>query len=145
MSDLFQTGVQWLSATRITHLTQDVVIRRPGTTGVTLKATVPSCQADTIQQGVKIQTQYFDFMFLRQDLLDNDIPLERGIEIVWNDKIFQIAFDKRLLWYYNDPFHLDIVIQTTYQKDVPDPLENITFDSTLVTFDSTTAFTMDQS
>lgn len=117
MTDWLKKSAEWLSKERHKKLTQDVVIRIPGSVGVPLLATVPSCQTETMMNGVKIQTQYYDFIFRNQDLKDKGIVLCRGLLIEWENKVYEIAFDKKLLFYPSDPFDIDMTIQTVFKGD----------------------------
>lgn len=126
MADLLKLGVDWLATQMDNHMSETVVVRnsllpRPPAVGAplpdaTVKAVLPSCMSEIISNGVKMQSQYFDFIFSVAELTTAScFPPERGMEVVYDSKVFEIAIDKRTLWYYLDPFHKRVVVKTVYK------------------------------
>lgn len=106
MTDLLKTAADWKQKTRHENCTQDVLLG-----GVSLKATFSGSEAYTEQGGDKVGVRYFNFIFRTKDIIDNGISLVRGLELLYNNESYELAYNKRVLTYYDDPFQLDIVLQ----------------------------------
>jgi len=112
MEDMLQWGLNHLQTTRHNHMTQEVMIGFIKEEAVPLQATKSASKAQSTQNRVGLNTHHFDFMFRRSDLIANDIQIQRGLRIWDESNTYEIAFQGKLLWYYNDPAQLDVVIQT---------------------------------
>ena len=86
-------------------------------TGVPLKATISFDDAETNPNGVKLQSQHVNFIFRASDLKKYNVVVERGLTINWKNNIFELAYDKRELWEWNDPHHMDMILKTVYKKE----------------------------
>lgn len=126
MADLLKLGVNWLATQMDNHMSEEVVVRNqitarpPAVTAplpdATVKAVLPSCMSEITSNGVKIQSQHFDFIFSVAELTTAGcFPPERGLEVIYDGKIFEIAIERRALWYYLDPFHKRVVVKTIYK------------------------------
>ena len=111
MANLFAKASQWLSDVRVATCSEDVEIK-VGDTWIPTKATVSSTNADTNQSGVKLQTQYHHFIIKTLFLISNSVVLDRGLLIRRAGKLYEIGYDKRALWEYNDPAGVDTIIMT---------------------------------
>lgn len=105
--DLFQSASQWLSDVREASASQDVTIN-----GVPFKATVSATNADTNLDGHKLQAQYTHFIIKKAALLAASITIDRGLNIIYNGRKYEIGYDKRLLFEPNDPAGIDLIIST---------------------------------
>ena len=112
MTDYLQWGLNFLQETRHQHMTQEVLIGFSEEEAVPLQATLSETDTLSITRQVGLHSQYFDFIFRKSDLVEEGIEIQRGLRIWYNDLVYEIAFQGRLLFYYNDPMELDVVIQT---------------------------------
>ena len=107
MTNLLKVGAEWKQQLRHEHSTEEVTLG-----GVSLRATFSGHNAYTEQGGDKVDVKYFHFIFRTKDIVDNSIDLVRGLKILYNSDVYELAFDRRIMYYYDDPFKLDIVLQT---------------------------------
>jgi hypothetical protein len=103
-------ALEWHQAQR--HATASNVV----IDGVAVKASVPDVSSFVEQEGVKSNTQYKMFTFRKKDL--DNVKLIRGTEIVFNNQVYQIAYDKKLLVEEDDAFGLDINVYTVHRGTV---------------------------
>ncbi len=72
-------------------------------------------QADQIN----LQSQHFRLLFRNEDFLNNNIPIVRGLKIWFQDNVFEIAYQGRLLFEYNDLITMrDLIIQVVFKEKV---------------------------
>lgn len=105
--DLFQSASKWLSQVREASASSTVSIN-----GVPFKATISATNADTNLEGHKLQTQYTHFIIRTARLKAAGVVLDRGLEIHYAGRKYEIAYDKRLLFEPNDPAGIDTIIST---------------------------------
>lgn len=119
MADLLKIGVDWLTTQMTNHMSQDILIGYPGQIRHTIVAVLPACNVESIENGVRVQSQYFEFIIETELLKSRDLlPPSRGLQIEWDEKLFEIAFDKRILWDYLDPFHKNVTVKTVFKGAV---------------------------
>jgi len=72
-------------------------------------------QADQLN----LQSQHFRLLFRNEDFLNNNIPIVRGLKIWYQNNVFEIAYQGRLLFEYNDLITMrDIIIQVVFKEKI---------------------------
>lgn len=107
-------GLAWFEEARAESLVEDVEVTLPGFTGVILPATVTSSSTNTDNNRVKLQAHYFHFIFVTASLVATKIPINRGLIIRRTSeplKVYELAWEGKAMFYYNDPNKLAIVLQ----------------------------------
>jgi hypothetical protein len=120
MDEMLEWGLEWVQQTRHTTMTRLVSIGYTKETAVELAATLSESDSQSVSQRVGTHMQYFDFIFRKQDLVDNELNIQRGLKIWDGTDVFEIGFQGKLMFYYNDPHQNDVVIQTVKKESLSD-------------------------
>jgi len=105
MSNQLRKGAEWAQKMRHLHHTEEITVG-----GVSLLATTPATETEVERNGVKLATKFSAFIVRNQDI--TDVPIRRGVEIVWGTKTYEVTNEGGHTHYFNDPFELDVVIMT---------------------------------
>ena len=111
-------GLTWFQEQRQTHCTEDILIGYVKASAVALKATKTSDDGQSTQNHLTLQKQIFHFVVRRSDLIDNNIKLHRGLKIWHEDDEYELSYESKDLYEYNDPLKLDVVLKTVLVTDV---------------------------
>ena len=111
-------GLTWFQEQRQTHCTEDILIGYVKASAVALKATKTSDDGQSTQNHLTLQKQIFHFVVRRSDLTDNNIKLHRGSKIWHEDDEYELSYESKDLYEYNDPLKLDVVLKTVLVTDV---------------------------
>lgn len=111
-------GLTWFQKQRQTHCTEDILIGYVKASAVALKATKTSDDGQSTQNHLTLQKQIFHFVVRRSDLIDNNIKLHRGLKIWHEDDEYELSYESKDLYEYNDPLKLDVVLKTVLVTDV---------------------------
>lgn len=116
MADFIARAAAWVSSYREKHASQDVVLKWPANqVGVPVKATVSGTLPESNADGVRLHTQYTHFVVKYQTLITFGVMLDRGLVVEWGGKVFELAYEKRAMWEWNDPHHVDVILKTVYK------------------------------
>jgi len=111
-------GLTWFQEQRQTHCTEDILIGYVKASAVALKATKTSDDGQSTQNHLTLQKQIFHFVVRRSDLIDNNIKIHRGLKIWHNDDEYELSYESKDIYEYNDPLKLDVVLKTVLVTDV---------------------------
>ena len=111
-------GLAWFQTQRQLHCTEDILIGFTRLDAVTIKATATSDDAQSTQNHLTLQKQIFHFVVRRSDLVDNSIKLQRGLKIWYKFDEYELTYESKDMYEYNDPSRLDIVLKTVLVDDV---------------------------
>ena len=111
-------GLTWFQEQRQAHCTEDILIGYVKSDAVALKATKTSDDGQSTQNHLTLQKQIFHFVVRRSDLIDNNIKLHRGLRIWHEDDEYELSYESKDLYEYNDPLKLDVVLKTVLVTDV---------------------------
>lgn len=111
-------GLTWFQEQRQAHCTEDILIGYVKADAVALKATKTSDDGQSTQNHLTLQKQIFHFVVRRSDLIDNNIKLHRGLRIWHEDDEYELSYESKDLYEYNDPLKLDVVLKTVLVTDV---------------------------
>lgn len=111
-------GLTWFQEQRQTHCTEDILIGYVKAEAAALKATKTSDDGQSTQNHLTLQKQIFHFVVRRSDLIDNNIKLHRGLKIWHEDDEYELSYESKDLYEYNDPLKLDVVLKTVLVTDV---------------------------
>lgn len=111
-------GLTWFQEQRQAHCTEDILIGYIKADAVALKATKTSDDGQSTQNHLTLQKQIFHFVVRRSDLIDNNIKLHRGLRIWHEDDEYELSYESKDLYEYNDPLKLDVVLKTVLVTDV---------------------------
>lgn len=117
MGNFIAEGLTWFQQQRQLHCTDDILIGLTIDTAVTIKATVVADDADSTQNRMVLQGQKFHFVVRRSDLVANNIKLQRGLRIWHSDDMYELAYDQKDVYEYNDPQKNDVVLKTVLVTD----------------------------
>jgi hypothetical protein len=110
--DVLQNGLQWLQDYTESVMVQNVKLSYPGRSEWDATARVTSCDGIILQEGQKIQVQYFVFVISTKHFPE---PPQRGMLITWNGNVYEIAIQGKLLWEFDDPHQLNYAIRTVFK------------------------------
>lgn len=110
-------GLAWFQEQRQTHCTIEVSIGLTVETAVAMQATKVSDDGQSTQNRVTIQKQIFHFVVRRSDLINANIKLQRGLKIWEGTDVYELAYESKDIYEYNDPARLDIVLKTVLIDD----------------------------
>jgi len=111
-------GLTWFQEQRQTHCTEDILIGYVKANAVALKATKTADDGQSTQNQLTLQKQIFHFVVRRSDLIDNNIKIHRGLKIWHNDDEYELSYESKDIYEYNDPLKLDVVLKTVLVTDV---------------------------
>lgn len=117
MSDMISKGLTWFQNMRQLHCSQEILIGFDVGTATPIRATVSSDEATSTQNRITLQKVTFHFVVRRIDLEENSIKLHRGLKIWYKGDTYEVAFEHKDIYEYNDPNRLDIILKTVLTKD----------------------------
>lgn len=117
MPSFIDKGLTWFQKERQLHCTEDVLIGTTLGTAIPLKATKTSDDGQSTQNHLTLQKQIFHFVVRRSDLVANNIKLHRGIKIWHDDDQYELSYESKDIYEYNDPLKLDIVLKAVLVDD----------------------------
>jgi hypothetical protein len=116
MTDFIASAAKWISDYREKIASQQVRLKWPGNTvGILIQATVSGTLPESNADGVKLHTQYTHFVVKYATLTSSGVVIDRGLTIEWDGNLFELAYEKRAMWEWNDPHHIDIILKTIYK------------------------------
>jgi len=118
MANFMQQGLTWFQTQRQLHCTEDILIGFTKLTAQTIKATASSDDAQSTQNHVTIQKQIFHFVVRRSDLVSKSIKLQRGLKIWYKHDEYELTYESKDMYEYNDPTRLDIILKAVLVDDV---------------------------
>ena len=91
MSDLLQSGIEWLDAQRKAYMSQSVTYRR-GVDEVTISATLGTSEEEVYDDTTSMKVKRNDFLITAADLiLDSELTEpEPGDQIVYGTKTYEV-------------------------------------------------------
>lgn len=113
MTDFLDWGANHLSVIAKQDCSQEVVLSwkvNGVLTSVTLQASLVDEEGRVIRGPVKAVTENTFFMFTTADLEANQIPLERGVQILWNSNSYDVVIGKNRMATANDTHQYTTVI-----------------------------------
>lgn len=113
MTDFLDWGAEWLSIQAKEHASQEVVLKwtvNGVITTATLQASLVDEEGRIIRGPVKAVTENTYFMFTTADLEGTEIPLERGVQILWNSNEYDIVIGRNRMATANDTHQYTTVI-----------------------------------
>ncbi len=117
MTNFISTGLAWFQEQRQTHCTEEVFIGYVRETASALQATISSDDGQSTQNQVTLQKQVFHFIVRRTDLINRNIKLHRGVKIWRGDETYELSYESKDIFEYNDPERLDVVLKAVLIDD----------------------------
>lgn len=117
MTNFISTGLAWFQEQRQTHCTEEVFIGYVRETASALQATISSDDGQSTQNQVTLQKQIFHFIVRRTDLINRNIKLHRGVKIWRGDETYELSYESKDIFEYNDPNRLDVVLKAVLIDD----------------------------
>ena len=117
MTNFISTGLAWFQEQRQTHCTEEVFIGYVRETASALQATISSDDGQSTQNQVSLQKQIFHFIVRRTDLINRNIKLHRGVKIWRGDETYELSYESKDIFEYNDPERLDVVLKAVLIDD----------------------------
>ena len=117
MTNFISTGLTWFQEQRQTHCTEEVFIGYVRETASALQATISSDDGQSTQNQVSLQKQIFHFIVRRTDLINRNIKLHRGVKIWRGDETYELSYESKDIFEYNDPERLDVVLKAVLIDD----------------------------
>lgn len=115
--DFISEGLSWFQDMRHTCCTQEILIGLTLATAKPIQATPSSDDASTTHNRLSLQKINFNFVVRRVDLESNEIKLQRGLKIWYRDDEYELSYDAKDIYEYNDTNRLDIVLKTVLVGD----------------------------
>ena len=116
--NFISNGLTWFQTQRQLHCTEDILVGFTRLDAVAIKATATSDDAQSTQNHLTLQKQIFHFVVRRSDLVDNSIKLQRGLKIWYKFDEYELTYESKDMYEYNDPSRLDIVLKAVLVDDV---------------------------
>ena len=117
MSNFISQGLSWFQQQRESHCTHEILIGYSVATAAPINATVTSDDGQSTQNRVTLQKQIFHFVVRRCDLERHNIKLHRGLKIWYLNDVYELSYESKDIYEYNDPDRLDIVLKTVLISD----------------------------
>ena len=117
MTNFISNGLAWFQEQRQTHCTEEVFIGYVRETASALQATISSDDGQSTQNQVTLQKQIFHFIVRRTDLINRNIKLHRGVKIWRGDETYELSYESKDIFEYNDPNRLDVVLKAVLIDD----------------------------
>ena len=117
MTNFISNGLAWFQEQRQTHCTEEVFIGYVRETASALQATISSDDGQSTQNQVTLQKQIFHFIVRRTDLINRNIKLHRGVKIWRGDETYELSYESKDIFEYNDPERLDVVLKAVLIDD----------------------------
>ncbi len=117
MTNFISTGLAWFQEQRQAHCTEEVFIGYVRETASALQATISSDDGQSTQNQVTLQKQIFHFIVRRTDLINRNIKLHRGVKIWRGDETYELSYESKDIFEYNDPNRLDVVLKAVLIDD----------------------------
>ena len=117
MTNFISNGLAWFQEQRQTHCTEEVFIGYVRETASALQATISSDDGQSTQNQVSLQKQIFHFIVRRTDLINRNIKLHRGVKIWRGDETYELSYESKDIFEYNDPERLDVVLKAVLIDD----------------------------
>ena len=118
MPNFISNGLTWFQTQRQLHCTEDILIGFTRLGAVEIKATVTSDDAQSTQNHLTLQKQIFHFVVRRSDLVANSIKLQRGLKIWYKFDEYELTYESKDMYEYNDTSRLDIILKAILVDDV---------------------------
>ena len=115
--DYLEWGADWITDQSQQFASQDVTVSwtESGITRTELmKASLVDEDGRVIRGQVRAAIEYTYFMFVNQDLINKDVPLERGAFIEWDSKQYEVVIGKNKNVSANDTHQRTIVVGTKH-------------------------------
>jgi hypothetical protein len=110
-------GLNWLQDVRHTHCTETIRLGLSYDGSKELAATISQDEANSTQDRVTLQKQVFHFIVRRSDLINSGVKLQRGVKIWYNSNVFELAYEGRKLFEYNDPMRNDLILRAVLVQE----------------------------
>lgn len=117
MTNFISDGLSWFQTMREAHCTQEILIGFTKATAAAINATPSSDDAQSTQNRVTVQKQIFHFVVRRSDLERFDVKLQRGLKVWYRDDTYELAYEAKDMYEYNDPDRNDVVLKTVLIED----------------------------
>lgn len=117
MTNFISDGLSWFQEQRQLHCTHEIQIGFTKGTAAPINATVTSDDGQSTQNRLTLQKQIFHFVVRRCDLERHSIKLQRGLKVWYLNDEYELAYESKDVYEYNDPDRLDIVLKTVLVND----------------------------
>jgi hypothetical protein len=119
INNMLDWAVQWGQDYREKHAGIHVLVGLKFEEAIELICTPVGTKSITQADQINLQSQHFRLLFRNEDFLNNNIPIVRGLKIWFQDNVFEIAYQGRLLFEYNDLITMrDLIIQVVFKEKV---------------------------
>lgn len=106
--DLLELGSTFLT----THKPkQSIKIKYPDRPEYSCQATITDTKVTT-SNTIKLQSQYISFLITKKQL---PYPANRGMQVIWQNKVYEVVFEGVAMWSFNDQFQNEILLRTVYK------------------------------
>lgn len=106
--DILALGSAFLTANKPT---QPIKIKYPDRPEYACVATLTETKVNTSDK-LKLQSQYINFLVTKNLL---PYPANRGMLIIWQNKVYEVIFEGIAMWSFNDQFQNEILLRTVYK------------------------------
>jgi len=110
-------GLAWFQEQRHAHCAHEILIGFSKAAASPIWATVSSDDAQSTQNRVTVQRITFNFVVRRCDLEKYDIKIHRGLKIWYLDDVYEVVYDNKDAYEYNDPDRNDVILKTVLIQD----------------------------
>lgn len=117
MTNFMSNGLSWFQTMREAHCTQEILIGSSKNTAAPINATPSSDDGQSTQNRVNLQKQIFHFVVRRSDLERYDVKLRRGLKIWYKDDTYELTYEAKDMYEYNDPDRNDVVLKAVLVAD----------------------------
>jgi len=90
---------------------QNISIKYPDKPEYRGSATLIDSKASTSDK-IRIQSQFIGFLVTVDQL---PYPPNRGMLIIWSNRVYEVIFEGPIMWSYNDQFQNEILLKTVYK------------------------------
>ena len=115
--NMMSKGLSWFQKQREAHCTHEILIGFIKNTAAAINATVSSDDGTSTQNRLTLQAQMFHFVVRRCDLESYDVKLQRGLKIWYLDDEYELSYESKDLYEYNDPDRNDLILKAVLVRD----------------------------
>ena len=117
MTDFLAWGADWLTDMSDEHASFEVTCSwriNDEIVSETLVANVVDEEGNMIRGDVKARLENTFFMFNYDEVQTKEVPLGRGLAIEWDDSIYEVVFQGRKAYFFNDAYKRKVVVSTKH-------------------------------
>jgi hypothetical protein len=117
MTDMLKWGIDWLAGMSKDNASQLVSLSWENGAVDDIPCSFVDEAGRVLNAVTKTQTEFTRFLFQTKDLVDNQVPLTRGLRVKWGTHTYEAVVNGGTVWTYNDAFKVQIVLSTKHVSD----------------------------